>query len=274
MFGDKKYLFSKNTTNEKTIINISGSKMGGNKPYIIAGPCTISNKDDLINLAIKLKQLGIAALRGGAYKPRTSPYSFQGLEESGLEYLIEAKKITGLPIVAEITSTDLIERYVKDIDIIQVGSRNMYNYDLLKRLGQIKTPILLKRAMSATYEEWLLAAEYILSGGNKNVILCERGIRTFEPFTRNTLDLQAISIIKRYSHLPIIVDPSHASGKSFIVEDMALASIAAGSDGLMIEVEENPDKAVCDKEQTIDLETLKRIIYKINKIYSSINNGE
>lgn len=274
MFDDKKYLFLKTNDNKKTTIKVSGIEIGGNKPYIIAGPCTISNKDDLISLAHNLKKLGVNALRGGAYKPRTSPYSFQGLEEKGLEYLIEAKKVTGLPIVAEITSTDLIERYVRDIDIIQVGSRNMYNYDLLKKLGQIKTPILLKRGMSATYEEWLLAAEYILSGGNKNVILCERGIRTFETFTRNTLDLQAISVIKKYSHLPIIIDPSHAAGKSFIVEDMALASIAAGADGLMIEVEENPTCAVCDKEQTIDLERLEDIINKINKIYFSINNKD
>lgn len=233
------------------------------KPLVIAGPCTINSKEELISLAIKLKDIGVNVLRGGTFKPRTSPYSFQGLEEIGLEYMIEAKKITGLPIITEITSVKYLQKYIENVDIIQVGSRNMYNYELLKELGKIKKPILLKRGMNATYEEWLMAAEYIMKNGNHNVILCERGIRTFETETRNTLDIQAIPVIKRYSHLPIIVDPSHAGGERYLIEPMSLASIASGADGIMIETESEPDNAICDSKQTIDVITLEKIIKTI-----------
>jgi len=254
------YLYSRKNMKP---IQVGDLIFDSSKPIIIAGPCTISSRDNLLELAVELKEIGIDILRGGAYKPRTSPYSFQGLGDTGLNYLIEAKKVTGLPIISEIMSVDQIEKYVENVDVIQVGSRNMYNYELLKALGKTRKPILLKRGFSSTYEEWLLSAEYIIKNGNDNIILCERGIRTFETETRNTLDLQAVPVIKSKSYLPIIVDPSHASGQAYIVEPMCLAAIASGADGIMIEVEKNISNAVCDKEQTINLETLKRIISKI-----------
>ena len=245
--------------NSKPVIKIGNLVVGADK-LIIAGPCTINNKEELISLAKELKKLGVNVLRGGAFKPRTNPYSFQGLEEKGIEYLIEAKQVTGLPIISELTSLKYLDLFIQNVDIIQIGSKNMFNYELLKALGKTNKVILLKRSMSATYDEWLNAAEYIMQGGNSNIILCERGIRTFETETRNTLDLQAIPVMKNYTNLPIIVDPSHAAGKRYIVKSMALAAIAAGADGIMVEASCNPETEICDSNQTINLENLNSII--------------
>ena len=214
---------------------------------------------------------GAGFLRGGAFKPRTSPYSFQGLELQGLELLKLAKKKTGLPIVTEIMSTSMIEKFNEEVDIIQVGARNMQNFDLLKELGKIKKPILLKRGLSATIEELLMSAEYIMAGGNEQVILCERGVRTFENYTRNTLDLSAIPVIKKLSHLPIIIDPSHATGKSWMVEPLSKAAIAAGADGLIIEVHNDPKNALCDGQQSITPEEYKILVEKLKKIANAVD---
>lgn len=251
-----KYLYE-----NKHEIKINNKIIGRDK-IIMAGPCAITDRESIIKLSIELKNLGVDVIRGGAFKPRTSPYSFQGLEVLGLEYLIEAKKITGLPIISEITSTQYLQTYIDNVDIIQVGSRNMYNYELLKALGKTQKIILLKRGMNATYEEWLLAAEYILKEGNPNVILCERGIRTFETKTRNTLDLQAIPYVKKNSKLNIIVDPSHASGLNYMIKPMSLAALSAGADGLIIEVDYQ-NNCICDKKQNIDLDELKDILINI-----------
>ena len=236
---------------ENTIIDVNGHTIGGNKIAVIAGPCSVENKEQIALVADEVKKHGASFLRGGAFKPRTSPYSFQGLKYEGLELLNEAKAKTGLPIVTEIMSPYDIETFIEKADIIQVGARNMQNFDLLKELGKINKPILLKRGLSATIEELLMSAEYIMAGGNEQVILCERGIRTFETATRNTLDLSAVPVIKEKSHLPIIIDPSHATGKRDLVEPLAKAAIAVGADGLMIEVHNNPAKALCDGKQSI-----------------------
>lgn len=258
------YLYAKKEEKE---IKINDSvSIGNGNTLVIGGPCTIRDKESLKQTAIKLKELGVNVLRGGAFKPRKSPYTFQGLEEKGIDILIEVKKEVGIPIITELTSLEYLDKYVKDVDIIQVGSKNMFNYELLKALGKTNKPILLKRAMSATYEEFLLAAEYIMSNGNENVILCERGIRGFEKETRYTLDIQAIPYIKNNTSLPIIIDPSHASGKRNMIKSMSYASIAAGADGLIIECECYPEDAICDKDQTIDIQTMKTIIDGVNKI--------
>jgi 3-deoxy-7-phosphoheptulonate synthase len=229
----------------------NGTTIGGNRLAIIAGPCSVETPEQIIGVAEAVKASGAAALRGGAFKPRTSPYSFQGMGLEGIRLLQEAKSITGLPIVTEIMSTENVETFEMCVDVIQVGARNMQNFDLLKRLGKTKKPILLKRGLSSTIEEWLMSAEYIMAGGNNQVILCERGIRTFETFTRNTLDLSAILAVKQLSHLPVVVDPSHACGKAWMVERMALAAVAAGADGLIIEVHNDPKNALCDGPQSI-----------------------
>ena len=221
---------------EDSVIDVSGVKIGGRKLAVIAGPCSVENEKQIVGVAKSVKLAGATLLRGGAFKPRTSPYSFQGLKEEGLDLLKIARKETGLPIVTEIMSARMLERFVEDVDLIQVGARNMQNFELLKELGRTNVPVLLKRGLSATIEEWLMAAEYIMAGGNDNVILCERGIRTFETYTRNTLDLSAIPAVKKLSHLPVIVDPSHAAGLWWMVEPMAKAAVAAGADGLIIEV--------------------------------------
>lgn len=244
------------------------NELFSNGPIVMAGLCAISDEKELIETVIKLKEVGVNVLRGGAYKPRTSPYSFQGLEEEGIKLLLKAKEITGLPIVAEITSISNLALY-KDVDIIQVGTRNMFNYEMLKALGKTDKIILLKRGMCATVEEWLNAAEYIMKYGNNNVILCERGIRSFDSETRNVLDIQAIPVIKKYTDLKIIVDPSHASGKRYMIKSMSLASIVAGCDGLLIESSINPDNTICDSKQTVDINTVKDIIDDI-KILKSI----
>ena len=221
---------------DNTVVKIKDGSIGGDELAVIAGPCSVESEEQIVSIAKDVKKSGAKFLRGGAFKPRTSPYSFQGLRVRGLELLKIAREETGLPIVTEIMSTDMIDRFVEDVDIIQVGARNMQNFELLKQLGKTKKPILLKRGISATIEELLMSAEYIMSGGNENVILCERGIRTFETYTRNTLDLSAVPVIKKLSHLPVIVDPSHAAGIWWMVEPLAKAAVAVGADGLMIEV--------------------------------------
>ena len=250
----------------ETIVNVDGRTIGGAKLAIIAGPCSVESEEQIIEIAKSVKSSGASFLRGGAFKPRTSPYSFQGLKLEGLELLKLAKKETGLPIVTEIMSADMIERFALDVDVIQVGARNMQNFELLKELGKTNKPILLKRGLSATVEELLMSAEYIMSEGNENVILCERGIRTFETYTRNTLDLSAIPIIKRLSHLPVIVDPSHAAGIWWMVEPLAKAAIAVGADGLIIEVHNDPPNAKCDGQQSIKPEKFKKLMEDISKI--------
>ena len=231
---------------EDTIIKVDDRTIGGKELAIIAGPCAVESEEQLITIAKDVKLAGANFLRGGAYKPRTSPYSFQGMEEEGLRILLEAKKITGLPIVTEVMSVELVEKISQYADVLQIGARNMQNFDLLKEVGRCNKTILLKRGMSATIEELLMSAEYIMSEGNENVVLCERGIRTFETFTRNTLDLSAIPVLKKLTHLPVIVDPSHATGKWWLVEPLAKAAIAVGADGLEIEVHNDPANALCD----------------------------
>lgn len=237
---------------ESTIVDVDGVKIGGGHFAVIAGPCSVESESQIISVARSVKASGARMLRGGAYKPRTSPYSFQGLEVEGLDLLLKAKAETGLPIVSEIMSPKLCEIFEEKVDVIQIGARNMQNFDLLKEVGKMSRPVVLKRGLSNSYEEWVMSAEYIMAGGNSNVILCERGIRTFESFTRNTLDISAIPAIKKMSHLPIIVDPSHAGGMSWMVESLALAAIAAGADGLMIEVHNDPQHALSDGQQSLN----------------------
>ena len=237
---------------DDTVIDLgNGSAIGGEKLAVIAGPCSVESEAQIVAVAEAVQKSGAAALRGGAFKPRTSPYSFQGMGNDGIRLLQEAKAVTGLPIVTEIMSTDNIEMFEMCVDVIQVGARNMQNFDLLKQLGHTTKPILLKRGLSSTIEEWLMSAEYIMAGGNHQVILCERGIRTFETFTRNTLDLSAVLAVKKLSHLPVVVDPSHACGQAWMVERMSLAAVAAGADGLIIEVHNDPKNALCDGAQSI-----------------------
>ncbi|MDO4178053.1 MAG: 3-deoxy-7-phosphoheptulonate synthase [Phascolarctobacterium sp.] len=236
---------------EDSVLDVSGVPIGGKKIQVIAGPCSVETQEQVTTIAQAVKAGGASMMRGGAFKPRTSPYSFQGLKELGLEYLKNAREATGLPIVTEIMSADKIERFVEDVDLIQVGARNMQNFELLKELGKTNVPILLKRGLSATIEEWIMSAEYIMAGGNENVILCERGIRTFEHYTRNTLDLSAVLAAKKLTHLPVIVDPSHAAGMWWMVEPLAKAAVAVGADGLLIEVHNNPECAWCDGAQSL-----------------------
>lgn len=251
---------------EDSVIDVSGVKVGGRKLTVIAGPCSVETEQQIVCVAKSVKLAGASMLRGGAFKPRTSPYSFQGLKEEGLDLLKIARKETGLPIVTEIMSARMLERFVEDVDLIQVGARNMQNFELLKELGRTNVPVLLKRGLSATIEEWLMAAEYIMAGGNDNVILCERGIRTFETYTRNTLDLSAIPAVKKLSHLPVIVDPSHASGMWWMVEPMAKAAVAAGADGLIIEVHNDPEHALCDGAQSLKPERFARLMGELSGI--------
>ena len=253
---------------DDTVIDLGGGALvGGKKLAVIAGPCSVESEEQIVGVAWSVKDSGACALRGGAFKPRTSPYSFQGLECEGLKLLQEAKAATGLPIVTEIMGTEYIELFEECVDVIQVGARNMQNFDLLKKLGRNTTkPILLKRGLSATIEEWLMSAEYIMAGGNQRVILCERGIRTFETFTRNTLDLSAVLAVKQLSHLPVVVDPSHACGKAWMVERMAMAAVAAGADGLIIEVHNDPKNALCDGAQSITPAAFRDLMGKLSPI--------
>jgi len=251
---------------ENSIIDVSGVKIGGKKIAVIAGPCSIETDEQMNSVAASVKTAGARLLRGGAFKPRTSPYSFQGLKEKGLDMLEEAGSRNALPIVTEIMSADKIEQFVDKVDLIQVGARNMQNFELLKELGKTNVPILLKRGLAATIEEWIMSAEYIMAGGNENVILCERGIRTFENYTRNTLDLSAIPAVKKLSHLPVMVDPSHAAGMWWMVEPLAKAAIAVGADGLMIEVHNDPENALCDGAQSLKPERFASLMNDLKGI--------
>jgi 3-deoxy-7-phosphoheptulonate synthase len=252
-----------------TIINISDRQIGGNSFIVIAGPCSVESKEQICDIALRVKKAGACILRGGAFKPRTSPYAFQGLWAEGIELLLEAKKMTGLPIITEIVDINHLPLF-ENVDIIQVGARNMQNFEMLRALGGTNKPILLKRGLSNTMEELLMSAEYILAGGNKKVILCERGIRTFESYTRNTLDLSAIPILKERSHLPVVVDPSHATGIARIVKPMSLAAAAAGADGLLIEVHNDPASALCDGAQSLTPDIFDEVITDLNGILPSL----
>ncbi|KPU43993.1 phospho-2-dehydro-3-deoxyheptonate aldolase [Oxobacter pfennigii] len=253
---------------KKKTIRVGNVEIGGNKPIIIAGPCSVEDEEQVLKIALEVKNQDASILRGGAYKPRTSPYTFQGLGEEGLKYLKNAGIKAGLLTVSElldIRDIDIVEGYV---DIIQIGSRNMYNYPLLKEVGRLNKPVILKRGLSASIEEWMNAAEYIASNGNLNIILCERGIRTFETYTRNTLDLSAVPIIKGISCLPIIVDPSHGTGRRELIIPMSMAAIAAGADGVMVEVHYNPEEALSDGEQSLNFDEFARLCQRINDFTS------
>lgn len=255
---------------DDTVIKVGDALVGGGNFAMIAGPCSVESIEQILEVAEKVKISGATMLRGGAFKPRTSPYDFQGMREDGLELLVKAKEYTGLPIVTEIMDINHIPLF-ENIDVIQVGARNMQNFELLKELGKLDKPILLKRGLANTIKELLMSAEYIMAGGNERVILCERGIRTFETYTRNTLDLSAIPVVKRLSHLPIIVDPSHATGSYKYVKSMALAATAAGADGLMIEVHNNPAKALCDGAQSLNPEEFSDVVKNVRKILEVID---
>ncbi len=249
---------------EDTIVDVNGAKFGGDFFSVIAGPCSVESEEQVTQIAKDVKKSGATLLRGGAFKPRTSPYAFQGLHADGIKFLLAAKKETGLPIVSEIMSLSHIDLF-NDVDVIQVGARNMQNFELLKELGHCKKPILLKRGLANTIEEFLMSAEYIMAGGNENVILCERGIRTFESFTRNTLDISAIPVLKHLSHLPVIVDPSHATGLTWLVKPLSKAAVSAGADGLMIEVHNNPKAALCDGAQSLTPQAFDDVMTDIKR---------
>jgi len=258
---------------ENTIVDVSGNLIGGRKIVLMAGPCSVESEEQILTIAEAVKKSGATFLRGGAFKPRTSPYSFQGLKGEGIRLLKLAREKTGLPIVSEIMSTELVEKVAEDVDILQIGARNMQNYELLKEVGKTRRPVLLKRGLCATIEEFLMSAEYIMSEGNENVILCERGIRTFEPYTRNTLDISVIPAIKKLSHLPIIIDPSHAAGKWWMVEALSKAAIAAGADGLIIEVHNDPENAWSDGEESLKPEKFDALAKKL-RLIASIDDRE
>lgn len=248
-----------------TVVSVGKAKIGGGNFAIIAGPCSVESDEQICAVAESVKNSGACILRGGAFKPRTSPYAFQGMREQGIELLKQAKRETGLPIITEIMDLSHLPLF-DDVDIIQVGARNMQNFELLKALGKTGKPVMLKRGLSSTIEEWLMSAEYIMAGGNEQVILCERGIRTFETATRNTLDLSCIPVLKSLTHLPVVVDPSHATGHSRLVKPMALAAAAAGADGLMIEVHDHPECAVCDGQQSLNPEQFKTLASEVMQI--------
>ncbi|WOC32574.1 MULTISPECIES: 3-deoxy-7-phosphoheptulonate synthase [Caproicibacterium] len=253
---------------DDTVVTLpNGLQIGGEKLALIAGPCSVESEAQITEVAKRVQHAGAQFLRGGAFKPRTSPYAFQGLKAQGLDLLNAAKKETGLPIVTELMSVRQIDLFLQaGVDIIQVGARNMQNFDLLRELGHLQTPILLKRGLSATIEELLMSAEYIMAGGNSNVILCERGIRTYETYTRNTLDISAVPILKKISHLPVVVDPSHAGGIAWLVEPLAMAAVAAGADGLIIEVHNNPPKALSDGAQSLTPDQFDHVAGRIREI--------
>ena len=256
---------------EDTIVNVAGVKIGEKKPVIIAGPCSVESEEQVINIAKSVKSAGASILRGGAFKPRTSPYAFQGLALDGLKILKLVKEEVGIPIVSEIVSIRHLEEFDNTVDMIQIGARNMQNFELLKEVGKLKKPILLKRGLANTMEEWLMSAEYILDKGNSDVVLCERGIRTFENYTRNTFDVSAIPMIKRMSHLPVIGDPSHASGKSWMAMPLTLAALSAGADGMIIEVHNDPEHALCDGAQSIKPEVFSEIMEAVNMITETVD---
>lgn len=257
---------------EDTIVDVAGHKFGGNHFQIIAGPCSVESEAQVIGIAKAVKESGATILRGGAFKPRTSPYAFQGMGLDGLKILLKAKEETGMPICTELMNEKYIDEFA-DVDIIQIGARNMQNFDLLKAVGKVDKPVLLKRGLAATMEEWLMSAEYIMSNGNSKVILCERGIRTYETYTRNTLDLSAIPLMKEKTHLPIIVDPSHASGIARLVKPMSIAATGAGADGLMIEVHNDPPHALCDGAQSLRPEQFDDVVKSLSVLFPIVNKN-
>ncbi len=255
---------------EDTVVDVNGVKIGDGKPVIIAGPCSVESEDQVINIAKSVKSAGASILRGGAFKPRTSPYAFQGLALDGLKILKLAREEADIPIVSEIVSVRHLEEFENTVDMIQIGARNMQNFELLKEVGKLKKPVLLKRGLSGTIEELLMSAEYILNQGNENVVLCERGIRTFETYTRNTFDVGSIPVIKRLSHLPVIGDPSHASGKSWMVLPLSLSALSAGADGMIIEVHNDPEHALCDGAQSVKPDVFSDIMESLNMMTDTI----
>lgn len=255
---------------QDTIVEVRGQKIGGGNFGVIAGPCAIESEEQFLTIAKAVKAAGANFLRGGAFKPRTSPYSFQGLGKAGIEIMKMAREETGLPIITEMMAPKHIEKHAGEVDVIQIGARNMQNFDLLKEAGKVKTPVLLKRGLSATFEEFLMAAEYIMSEGNENVILCERGIRTFETWTRNTLDISAVPVIQRKSHLPIVIDPSHAGGIYWLVEPLTKAAVAIGADGITIEVHNNPEEAVSDGQQSLIPETFEKVMKNVRILREAV----
>ena len=266
-------LASRQFKQERTRVQVGSITIGGRDFQIIAGPCAVEGRTKYLEIAQAVKEAGATMLRGGAFKPRTSPYSFQGLEKEGLKILAEAREITGLPVITEIMDPRHLDEVASYADILQVGARNMQNYFLLRELGWLQHPILLKRGPSATIEEWIMAAEYIISSGNPNVIMCERGIRTFDSYTRNTLDISAVPVIKQLTHMPIIVDPSHGTGKWKLVEPMSLAAVGAGADGIMVEVHQNPSEALSDGPQSLTPENFARMVKKIKNLHLLLNNN-
>ena len=255
---------------QNTVIEVGNTRIGDGSLTLIAGPCSVESEEQICEIAQKVKASGANLLRGGAFKPRTSPYSFQGMRQEGLRLLSLAKKLTGLPVVTEIMDLSQLELF-DDVDIIQVGARNMQNFELLRALGATKKPILLKRGLSSTYEELLMSAEYIMAGGNEQVILCERGIRTFESYTRNTLDISAVPVLKQMSHLPVVIDPSHSAGKNELVDPLSCAAVAAGVDGLIIEVHNDPPHALCDGPQSIRPEAFDKLAHKLRRVKEICN---
>lgn len=255
------------------IVQVGDVKVGGGNFCMIAGPCSVESEEQIVAVAKAVKASGANMLRGGAFKPRTSPYDFQGLKAEGIELLKIARQETGLPIVTEIMGTNYLPLF-EDVDVIQVGARNMQNFDLLKAVGRQEKPVMIKRGMSATYEEWLMSAEYVMAGGNENVILCERGVRTFETYTRNTLDLAAIPVLRKLTHLPIIVDPSHATGKSWLVDPLAMGAVATGCDGLLIEVHNDPAHALCDGPQSLKPEQFDALAMKLLRLKEFVKTIE
>ncbi|MEQ2444859.1 3-deoxy-7-phosphoheptulonate synthase [Pseudoflavonifractor sp. CLA-AP-H29] len=251
---------------EDTVVTVGKAKIGGGNFGVIAGPCSVESEEQIVEVAKAVKASGASMLRGGAFKPRTSPYAFQGMGTPGLDLLVEARQATGLPIVSEIMAPRYVEIFEEKVDVVQIGARNMQNFELLKEVGKMSKPVLLKRGLSNTYEEWIMSAEYIMAGGNENVILCERGIRTFETYTRNTLDVSAIPAIKQMSHLPVIVDPSHAAGMYWMVEPLAMAAVAAGADGLIIEVHNDPAHAKCDGQQSLTPKKFDDLMGKVGTL--------
>jgi 3-deoxy-7-phosphoheptulonate synthase len=266
-------LVGRGSKTENTVVDIGGVSIGGKDIVVMAGPCSVESEEQILATAIAVKRAGAKILRGGAFKPRTSPYSFHGLHEEGLKLLAQARRATGLPVVTEAMDTRHLDAVCAYADMIQIGSRNMQNYTLLEEVGKLRMPVLLKRGFSATIEEFLLAAEYIASGGNSRIVLCERGIRTFETSTRNTLDLSALPLLKRYTHLPVIVDPSHGTGLWWLVPHMARAAVAAGADGMLIEVHVNPQAALSDGEQSLSPETFDRMMSDIRPVAHAVGRG-
>jgi 3-deoxy-7-phosphoheptulonate synthase len=264
-------LASREVKSEPTRIPVGDAEIGGARVVVMAGPCSVESRDQMLGVAARVKAAGAAVLRGGAFKPRTSPYAFQGLEEEGLKLLAEARRETGLPVVTEVMEPDKVEVVAEHADILQIGARNVQNFSLLRRVAEVHKPVLLKRGMSTSIQEWLLSAEYVLSGGNPHVILCERGIRTFETSTRFTLDLNAVPVLKRLTHLPVVVDPSHGTGHWEYVESMAMAGVAAGADGLIIEVHPRPEEALSDGPQSLKPERFARLMDRIRRVAAAVD---